>query len=423
MDIASRPRGEALRELYLPHNFIVNVLDGAFFGFALGFASFITVIPLFVSTLTDSAILIGMIPAIHIVGWQLPQIFTAQRVSRLHYIKPMVIFMTIQERLPFLGLAVVAWFVPQLGQSIAIWLVFGLLIWQGLGGGLTANPWQNMIAKIVPGDRRGLFFGVQSAAANLLSSLGAVVAGVMLERLESPLDFTLCFLFAGLSMLISLSFIAWTREWDGLPRKSVDQGREYWKSLIPLIRRNSNFRWFIIVRILSQFATMAFAFYTVYAVRDYGMSEITIGVMTGVLMAVQIAANPLMGWLGDRWNHRSVMGIGLLACALSAIIAWWAPDIGWFYLVFILAGIANVGIWTLAITMTLDFGSPEEMPTFVGLANTLVAPFAMLAPLFGGWLADQHGYKATFLGSALGGLMTAAVLFFLLKNTRDGHSV
>lgn len=419
MDFTSNTSRGPLRDQYLRHNFLVNVLDGAFFGFALGFASFVTVIPLFISTLTNSAILIGLIPAIHIVGWQLPQIFTAQRVSRLRFIKPMVLIMTIQERLPFLGLAIVAWFVPQLQPSIALVLVFGLLIWQGLGGGLTATAWQSMIGKIVPGKRRGLFFGVQSAAANLLASLSAVFAGFILERQDSPLDFALCFLFAGLAMMISLVFLAMTREWESKPNQLVKRGRAYWSGLITILKVNANFRWFLVVRMLSQFATMAFAFYTVYAVRDYGMNVSTVGIMTGVLMAVQIAANPLMGWLGDRWSHRSVMGFGVLACALSALIAWWAPSIAWFYLVFILAGIANVGVWTLAITMTLEFGREEEMPTYIGLANTLIAPSAMLAPLFGGWLADQFGYPITFLVSTISGIITVMVLFLLLHDASE----
>jgi predicted MFS family arabinose efflux permease len=59
------------------------------------------------------------------------------------------------------------------------------------------------------------------------------------------------------------------------------------------------------------------------------------------------------------------------------------------------------------------------MPTYIGLANTLVAPSAMLAPLFGGWLADQFGYQTTFLASAFGGLLTAVVLFFVLKDTHE----
>ena len=102
---------------HLKHNLIVNILDGAFFGLAIGFASYVTVIPLFVNSLTDSATLVGLVPAIHAVGWQLPQLFTAARVTRLRRVKPMVMWMTVQERLPFIGMAIIAWFVPSLEKK------------------------------------------------------------------------------------------------------------------------------------------------------------------------------------------------------------------------------------------------------------------------------------------------------------------
>ena len=86
----------------LRFNLTVNILDGGFFGFALGFASFITIIPLFVSQMTDSAMLIGLVPAIHNVGWQFPQLLTAGWVSRAKRIKPLVLWTTIHERIPFL---------------------------------------------------------------------------------------------------------------------------------------------------------------------------------------------------------------------------------------------------------------------------------------------------------------------------------
>jgi MFS family permease len=127
----------------LRFNFTVNVIDGGFFGAALGFASFITIIPLFVSRLTDSAVLIGLIPAIHAVGWQLPQLFTAQRVSKLSEYKRMALLMSLNERVPFLGLAIVAWYSPQIGVKWSLILVFILLTWQGFGGGFTATAWQS----------------------------------------------------------------------------------------------------------------------------------------------------------------------------------------------------------------------------------------------------------------------------------------
>ncbi len=90
----------------LRNNLTANLLDGAFFGFAMGFASFVTILPLFVRSMTGSAILIGLIPAIHNVGWQLPQLFTAGLVARQKRYRPLVLAMTIHERLPVPGIGI-----------------------------------------------------------------------------------------------------------------------------------------------------------------------------------------------------------------------------------------------------------------------------------------------------------------------------
>jgi len=126
----------------LNHNFLVNIIDGAFFGWGVGFTSYTTIIPLFVSTLTSSAMLIGLIPAIHNMGWQLPQLLLAKRISKMERVRPYVIRATIHERLPIVGLGVVALLLPLIGSKIALILTFVLLIWQGLGSGFTANAWQ-----------------------------------------------------------------------------------------------------------------------------------------------------------------------------------------------------------------------------------------------------------------------------------------
>ena len=400
----------------LRHNYIYNILDGAFFGLALGFASFVTVIPLFVSSLTSSAVLIGLIPAIHNMGWQLPQLIIANRVSQQSRYKPMVLVFTLQERLPFLILALIAWLVPMIGSKSALTLTFILLIWQGLGGGFTANPWQSMIAKIMPSDRRGTFYGIQSAAANLLASLSAIAAGYILSVLNSPQDFVLCFFLAFSAMAISWLALAQTREPVILPSTPPMGQKEFWQKLMTILRRDVNFRWFLMVRMLSQFALMGFAFYTVYAVQVLGMSEVTVGVLTSVLLATQIIINPLMGWIGDRWSHRSLMAIGALSATASGMIAWLAPDPGWFYLVFILAGIANVSVWTVGLAMILNFGNETERPAYIGLANTLIAPASILAPLLGGWLAERAGYPVAFITSAIAGVITALILYTSVRD-------
>lgn len=400
---------------HLKFNFTVNLLDGAFFGFALGFASFVTIIPLFVSKMTGSALLIGLIPAIHTVGWQFPQLFTAQRVARQPRYKPMVMVMTIHERLPFLGLALVAWTIPTIGVQTALILTFILLIWQGIGGGLTATAWQSMVGKIIPADIRGTFFGAQSSAANLLASISAILAGWILQEIDSPQDFTINFLFAFLAMAISWIMLSLTREPAHQPVVENPQ-QNYWRNLRSLLREDKNFRWFLVVRMLSPLALMGFAFYTVYAVNELGMNELSVGILTSVLLIIQIVANPLMGWLGDKTGHRIVMAVGIVASIFSALIAWWAPTAIWFYPVFILAGIANVAIWTIGLAMLQEFGKESNRPAYIGMANTFVAPFSILAPFIGGWLADNYGYPSAFLASAVFGLITTIVLVGLVEN-------
>ncbi len=396
-------------------NYIVNVLDGGFFGFAFGFASFTTVIPLFVSTMTSSAILIGLIPAIHSMGWQLPQLLTARRVARLDHIKPMVMFYTIQERLPFLGLAAVAWFLPAIGLKLGLALTFLFLIWQGLGGGFAANPWITMIGKIIPDDYRATFFGIQSAAASLLASLGAVTAGFLLESNESSRGYALCFLAASGLLVVSGLSLNMTEETKRNPEDYIDEGIPLWTSIRNILKENIPFRWFLVTRMASQFCLMASAFYTVYAVRYHGMNELTAGYLTSTLLITQVITNPITGWIADRWNRRSALQIGAVAGTLSALLAIFAPNLAWFFPVVILAGIASTVFFTIGLAMTLEFGTDNDRPTYIGMANTLVAPSTILAPLLGGWLADAAGFPVTFAVAAFAGLWTVILLQFFVR--------
>jgi MFS family permease len=141
------------------------------------------------------------------------------------------------------------------------------------------------------------------------------------------------------------------------------------------------------------------------------------------LLAAQVLANPILGWLGDRWSYHLAMMIGAVAAILGGLLAWWAPTAGWFYLVFVLTGIANAAIWTVAIAMIMEFGTEAERPAYIGLGNSLVAPLTILAPLFGGWLAEVFSYPAAFLGSAVAGGGMLAMLLLLVKDPRKAQEM
>lgn len=402
----------------LRYNVKVGLADGGLFGLALGFASFGTILPLFVASMTDSATLIGLVPAIHAAGWLLPQLFTANHTSRLRRYKRTVMINTIHERVPFLGFAIVALLIPTIGVQTGLILSFFLLTWQGLGGGFTANPWTSMISKIIPPENRGTFFGTQAAVANLFISGAAVGAGYLLDFLASPLDFAICFFIASIFFTISWFALSLTREPEDTEKVVEENQPSLWRGAWRIVQRDKNFNWFLIARFLSQFATMGFSFYVVYALRRFNADAVILGYLTATLTITQTIANIGMGWLGDRIGHRSMLILGAVAAMLSSLLAWLASSLLWFFPIFILSGFANVSIWTNGMTMATSFSGETERPFYIGLAQTLTAPATMIAPLLGGWIADTFDFIPTFAISAMLALVMAGILVFIVKDPR-----
>ena len=405
----------------LNHNFLVNIIDGAFFGWGVGFTSYTTIIPLFVSTLTSSAMLIGLIPAIHNMGWQLPQLLLAKRISKMERVRPYVIRATIHERLPIVGLGVVALLLPLIGSKIALILTFMLLIWQGLGSGFTANAWQIMISKVIPGNILATFFGAQSAAANLFASLGAYLAGLLLVTLKPPFDFASCFFITGGLYLISWFFLSSTREQPRIIPSEQLTPQPLWHDIKRILKQDKSFTNFLISRFFSQFGLMATAFYAVYAVNNLKVSSVQVGLMTSVLLITQVVMNPLLGRLSDQWSRKWVLVLGTFSAAASAILASVSENPELFYLVFVLTGVAATAFWTIGMTISLEFGDESQRPTYVGMANTLISPATILAPLLGGLLADSFGYPITFITSAVLALISSLILIALVKDPRSTY--
>lgn len=406
----------------LRHNAVVNILDGSFFGLSIvGLASYVTIMPLFLSFLTESTALIGFVAALFHIGWQVPQLLTSNYVAGMRRFKPMVVAMTLMERVPYFGLALVAFMIPAIGADLALLLTVLLLGWQSLGGGFTGTAWQSMISKIMPPHRLGTFFGIQSACVNLFGAGGALLASYILAHLEFPQSFSLLFLIAAISLLVSFVFLALTYEPASEPKDIVERvpWREFGQRLGSILRANENFRWFLIARSLTSLSLTVVSFFTIYGIRRYQMAPEFAGVMTSILLVSNTLSSTLVGWAGDRWGHRRVLMLGNAATVLSIVIAMLAPDVTWFYLVFALIGIVNATQWSTIMTITVQFSSVAERPFYIGMANTLIAPVTIFAPIIGGWLIDAVSFELTFTIFALAGLLSLLVYLIPMRDPSE----
>ena len=406
----------------LHHNYFVNMMDGSLFGFSvMGLASYVTIVPLFLSFLTESTALIGFVAALFHIGWQLPQLLTSNYVAGLWRYKPMVIAMTLVERLPYFGLAIVAFLIPTIGKEAALLLTLLFLGVQSLGGGFTGTAWQTMISKIMPPHRLGSFFGIQAACVNLFGAGGALFAAFILDRVEFPEGFALIFFIAGVSLLVSFVFLAMTYESRSAPKNVAEpvRWRQFGSRLRQILRQDENFRRFLIARGLTSLSVTAISFYTIYGIRRFDMTPEFAGALTSILLVSNTMSSSVIGWIGDRWGHRRVLIAANVLTVLAIAIALSAANVYWFFAVFALTGVVNSSQWTTIMTITVKFGSVAERPYYIGMANTLIAPVTVLAPIIGGWLVDAVSFELTFGIFAVAGLLSILVYVILMEDPHE----
>ncbi len=178
-------------------NFLVNALDGASFWFGMSFISSTVILPLFVSHFTNNPLLIGLIPFLATAGYLLPQLFVANWVERAPRKKffPVTLGFFL-ERMPIFLLAPAAYFLATNQPDLALVTFFVLFAWHTFGAGIIIVGWQDMIAKIIPVEKRGRFFGITNFVGNGTGILGALAVPFVLERSTFPTGYVLAFVAA-----------------------------------------------------------------------------------------------------------------------------------------------------------------------------------------------------------------------------------
>ena len=123
-----------------------------------------------------------------------------------------------------------------------------------------------MLAKVIPLDRRGRFFGITNFGGTATGVLGAAAAAWLLDHYEFPYDYMRCFAVAAVFVFISWIFLSLTREPAQVSQEPVVSQREYWSRLPSILRADHNFRRFLLSQLVNSLGGMAIGFLAVYAV-------------------------------------------------------------------------------------------------------------------------------------------------------------
>ncbi len=397
-------------------NFLTMGTDIAFFNLGLSISSPYTILPLFAHHLTSENWIIALIPAVRTLGIYGPPLLVAGLVERRPRVKPMMLRMTLFERLPFLLLGIGAMLLVR--QPVVLLALFFLMIFlQAAGGGLTFPEWLDLVARAIPARMRGRFLGGWSSAGNVMGVVGAALATAIVVALPWPWNFALCFGLSFVAVAISFVLLAISREparpavYAAPPAVGplLVRVRAWLADRWQVVRTDAFFQPFLVVNAISGLAGLGNGLLAVAALHRAHMNDAAVGLEASVLIAASTVGGFLWGWLGDHQGHRWVLVWGSACGAVAMALELFADNALLVTLAFLLFGLGTAALQLAQLSFVVEFGTPERRPTYIGITFLLYTPCAAVGPILGGIIADHWGYRPAFLLAALiGGVATLA---------------
>ena len=390
-------------------NFFSALWHGAFLALGMALTQPTTVVAAFVVDLTGSTIWVGGLSTVLTIAGALPQIFVARWVEPRPRKMPYLMLAIYLRVASWGALAGLTYAIGASQPRLLAWVLVGLLAVFYAGGGLGGVPYTDIIGKIIPQKRRGVFFGGRQALAGPLAVGAALLAQQVLAGMAYPANYALLFGLASLSLLVaSLGFWLIREPPRGDADGKVPSWREYGEQLSMTARRLGTL---IGVQFLTGFSLMVLPFYIVYARQELGAPQGAIGWFMLAQVLGSVLANLVWARLVDEYGSRRMLATCAVTSMLTPLSAILLGRFGWIGLlpVSFLGGATFNGRAVGFSSALLELAPAAERPTYSALNTVLILPVAFLS-LIAGVLLERWSYPTLFLIAAsfigMGALLT-----------------
>ncbi|TWT34064.1 Major Facilitator Superfamily protein [Posidoniimonas corsicana] len=419
------------RELYESRNFVWLMLHQVLLRIGWIFKTESIVMPMFLSMIGGSSVMIGLLPVLNRLGFSIPPLLYAQPLKLSPFKKRMVARSSLLMAAPFALLSGL-WFsgVWRSGDGVAAWMPWLFLAVYGWFFCLTGINQLGMHAlhgKLIRADLRGRLY---TAAVVVGAPLAVASAWLLLPGWLAMPDggFGWVFGVTAVAFLASGCMLLFTREEpDRLtepPTRPAQKFVDAWR----VVRDDPRARPVAILSALVCFNFMLFPHYQSLYPRPEGATVLNylgkimlwVCIQNAATALFSLIAGPLADWMGNRAALRwSTLGLAtgpLLAVLLAQASDEMSRD--YFFLVFVPLGFMPVTI-KLLMNYTLEAAPDDDHPQYVAAIGMCIAvPVIVGSPLVG-YLVGRIGATPVFVGG-LAVLLLAFVQTLRLPEPRHG---
>lgn len=366
-------------------NFVKGVLNGVIFTLAETLIDPTLVLVAFVSHLTTSPILIGLVAPLRDAGWYFPQLWVSGYIQsqpkKLNLYRRVAVIRVIA----WAAMAGAAWWFTDANWLLIIFFVtFGTY---SFASGFSGIAFMEVVGKTIPAHRRVVFFAWRLFLGGLVGLGGAEIVRLALAPnapLTFPQNFGLLFAVGGVLAALGL----WVYQLIDEPPDTETRPRASFQTQLQrafaMARQNQTYRRFLLMRMSLILAGAATPFFAVYVQTRLNGELTMVGAYLATLTAASMLANVFFGRYGVRLGNRRILmlaaalGLGMMLVVL-ALLVWvmffpitgWAASL-WLIPVFVLAGIRQGGLDVAGQPALLEIAPPSERSLYLGFTHSVL---------------------------------------------------
>jgi MFS family permease len=294
----------------------------------------------------------------------------------------------------------------------AAWSFPVLLIFMALGGagGGGFHPQSLAILSASYREKRAFALGVHDSSANLGEVIGPLALGLLITFVDWR---TALQIWAIPGLALGLLYALLGAEEDvGAPGQRRDYRRALWEDVL---KNKTVFSLVAVSTLRAMGQTALSAFLPLYLSLHLNLSAGVAGAYMSVLYFFAGVAPAFVGWIADRFGHRSLIAAFSVA---SVVVTVAIPYLGSGPLLPVALAALGVLLWALRpviVTAAMDAAPQNLTGSIVAVVYGANMGVSFLAPLMAGLIADAYGLPAALLAISAFPMLAAVVMILLFK--------
>jgi len=378
-----------------------------------------TFMPAYLFALSGSDLAVGVARGLQAFGMFLSPVLSATLIEHRRRVLPVGFLVGGAMRFQVLGIALAGFLLPPDWSLRATWLFLALF---GFFLGMQGVIFNYLMSKVIPVERRGRLLGLRNTLAGFTAAAVAWQAGALVESNVWGNGYATTFLLAFALTAAGLCMLLLVREPE--PPDVRPQGRflDRLRDLPALLRSDRAFTLYFLCRALATMGRMAMPFYILYAGTQVEVGGRALGQLTTVFLLAWTTSNLAWGWIADRRGFRLVFLLALGVWIASTLALMETADLAHFTWVFAGLGVGVGGFQMSAQNLVLEFGSREDLPMRIAVANSVSELVGAAGPVLGGVLAAGLSYTAVFWTAIACKAAAAGVVALRVPEPRNAAS-